>query len=311
MKNKLLVSVFAVVVAVFAFTSCEQKSDVMGVCSDLVKESLHSTPRSLVVLENKSLSIVEYEFAGGVDDNRLLYRTIAFGDGSFSPKKVDTLLYTYGEWEEHNTQYYLTVTPKDGEPFKLIYKANSLIAPGARPVGGEANDNVARVEKLEKVVNNLPNTKWEGLYEGEYVLDSVFRDSIRSIFIPPMTFKEDTIKVFDRMDTVGADTSCYYMIEFNRDATTFANTGHYYRKEVRTKYDKVNRVIDTISVKLKEYDGNWFIDGFTSDSRFSIGFLSSTPDVLGDPMNITKFVMDDASKPDGFLYNGATFHRLP
>jgi len=311
MKNKLLVSVFAVVVAVFAFTSCEQKSDVMGVCSDLVKESLHSTPRSLVVLENKSLSIVEYEFAGGVDDNRLLYRTIAFGDGSFSPKKVDTLLYTYGEWEEHNTQYYLTVTPKEGEPFKLIYKANSLIAPGARPVGGEASDNVARVEKLEKVVNNLPNTKWEGLYEGEYVLDSVFRDSIRSIFIPPMTFKEDTIKVFDRMDTVGADTSCYYMIEFNRDATTFANTGHYYRKEIRTKYDKVNRVIDTISVKLKEYDGNWFIDGFTSDSRFSIGFLSSTPDVLGDPMNITKFVMDDASKPDGFLYNGATFHRLP
>jgi len=311
MKNKLLVSVFAVVAALFAFTSCEQKSDVMGVCSDLVKESLHSTPRSLVVLENKSLSIVEYEFAGGVDDNRLLYRTIAFGDGSFSPKKVDTLLYTYGEWEEHNTQYYLTVTPKDGEPFKLIYKANSLIAPGARPVGGEASDNVARVEKLEKVVNNLPNTKWEGLYEGEYVLDSVFRDSIRSIFIPPMTFKEDTIKVFDRMDTVGADTSCYYMIEFNRDATTFANTGHYYRKEIRTKYDKVNRVIDTISVKLKEYDGNWFIDGFTSDSRFSIGFLSSTPDVLGDPMNITKFVMDDASKPDGFLYNGATFHRLP
>jgi len=311
MKNKLLVSTFAVGIALLAFTSCEQKTDVMGVCSDLVKESLHSTPRSLVKVEGHSISIVEYEFAGGVEDNRLLYRSILFGDGEFSSKKVDTLLYTYGEWEEHNTQYYLTVTPKEGDPYKLIYKGNTLITPDEKLIGGEATDNVARVEKLEKVINNLPNTKWEGLYEGDYVLDSVFRDSIRDIFIPPMTFIKDTIKIFDRMDTVSADTSCYFMIEFNRDATTFANTGHYYRKEIRSKYNLTTHTCDTISVKVKEYDSNWFIDGFSSDSRFSIGFLSATPNVIGDQLNITKFVMNDPSKPDGFLYNGATFKRLP
>ena len=310
MKNKLLVSVFAMAIAAFAFTSCETKSNVMDVCSDMIKESMHGTPRSLVTLEDHSLSIVEYEFAGGVDDNRLLYRSIVFGDGSFSPKKVDTLLYTYGEWGEANTSYTLNVTPSVGDPYTLIYEGNAFVTPDGKVIGGEASDNVARVEKLEKVINCLPNTKWEGLYEGDFVLDSVFRDSIRTRFIPPMTYITDTIQVFDRMDTVAADTVCTYILEFNRDATTFANTGYYYRKEVRTKYDKKSHICDTLSVKIKEYDSNWFIDAFTSDSRFTVGFLSATPDVTGDPLGISKFVMNDASKPDGFLYNGAAFKRI-
>lgn len=311
MRNKLLVSAFAVGLALVAFTSCENKSDVTAVCSDLIKESLHSSPRSLVKLDEHSLSIEEYEFVGGVNDNRLLYRTIAFGDGSYTPKTVDTLLYTYGEWQEHNTQFTINVTPANGEPYTLIYRGNAFITPDGKTIGGEATNNVARVEKMDKVISNLPNTKWEGLFEDEYVLDSVFRDSIRNIYIPPMTFLTDTIKIFDRMDTVSADTTCYYIIEFKRDATTFANTGHYYRKEVRTKYDKSTRTCDTLSVNIKEYDGTWFIDGFSSDSRFSIGFLSATSGTVGDPLSISKFVMGDASKPDGFLYNGASFHRLP
>ena len=311
MKNKLLVSAFAVAIALVAFTSCENKSDVTAVCSDLIKESLHSSPRSLVKLGEHSISIEEYEFVGGVNDNRLLYRTIEFGDGLNTSKKVDTLIYTYGEWQEHNTQYTINVTPANGDPYTLIYRGNAFITPEGRAIGGEATDNVARVEKLDKVISNLPNTKWEGFFEDEYVLDSIFRDSIRVSFIPPMTFIYDTIQVFERMDTVSSDTTCYYLIDFNRDASTFANTGHYYRKEVRTKYDKATRTCDTLSVTIKEYDSNWFIDGFSSDSRFSIGFLSVTPGTIGDPLSISKFVMNDASKPDGFLYNGATFHRLP
>ena len=311
MKNKLLVSVFAVGIALFAFTSCEQKSNVMGVCSDLLKESIHGTPRSLVKVDGPALSIEEYEFLGGVNDNRLLYRSIAFGDKVFTPKKADTLQYTYGAWEEQYTQFYLMVTPKSGEPYKLIYRGNALITPEGKTIGGEATDNVARVEKLEKVINCLPNTKWEGVFEGEYVLDSVFRDSIRTRFIPPMTFITDTIKVIDHMDTVSADTSCYYRLEFYRDDTTLAKTGHFYSKEVRSKYNTKTRVCDTLSVKVKEYDSQWFIDGFTSDSRFSIGFISANPGVVGDPLSISKFIMNDPGKPDGFICKGATFTRLP
>lgn len=311
MKNKLLVSVFAMAIAAFAFTSCETKSDVTAVCSDMVKESIHGTPRSLVTLEGQTLSIEEYDFIGGVNDNRLIHRYIAFGNGTSSPKTVDTLQFTYGDWEEHNTQYYLDVTAKDGVPFKLIYRGNAFITPDGKVIGGEASDNVARVEKLEKVTNSLPNTSWEGSYEGDFVLDSVFRDSIRTRFIPPATFITDTILVFDRMDTVSADTTCFYILEFNRDATTFANTGHYYRKEVRTKYDLKTHTCDTVSVNVKEYESNWFIDAFTSDSRFSVGFVSITPGVEGDVLSISKFVMNDPSKPDGFIYKGANFTRLP
>ena len=312
MKNKLLVSVFAAAIAIFAFTSCETKSpSVTDVCTDMVKESLHKTPRSLTVLNGQVLTIDEYEFAGGVNDDRLIYRKLVFGDRAFTPKSVDTLTYEYGEWGESNTQFTLNVTPKTGEPYVLIYKGNALITPDGKVIGGEATDNVARVDKFEKVINCLPNTKWQGHYEGEFVLDSVFRDSICTIFIPPMTFKTDTIKIFDRMDTVSADTTCYYTLEFKRDAATLANTGHYYRREVRSKYDKKTRICDTISVNVKEYDSSWFFATFSSDSRFAVGFQSATAGVEGDQLGISKFVMNDPNKPDGFIYSGASFTRLP
>jgi len=309
MKNKLLVSVFAVGLAVFAFTSCETKSNVMDVCTDMVKESLHKTPRSLVVVNGESLSISEYEFAGGVNDNRLLYRSIAFGNGMYVPKTVDTLTYTYGEWSEQNTAYSLHVTAKSGETYNLIYKGNSLITPEGRTIGGSADDNVARVEKWEKVINSLENTKWEGLYEGDFVLDSVFRDSIRTIFIPPATFKTDTIKVFARMDTVAADTMCYYTFEFNHNAATLVNTGHFYKKEIRSKYDLETRTATILSVKEKEYDCNWFFGSVSSDKRFSIELVSTTTGVEGDKLNISKYEAGDSGKPAAFICFGADFKR--
>ena len=81
--------------------------------------------------------------------------------------------------------------------------------------------------------------------------------------------------------------------------------------DIHSKYDKKTQSCDTISVTVKEYDCVWFINAFSSDSRFSVSFISTTPGVEGDPISISKFVMNDQSKPDGFLYSGASFHRLP
>lgn len=310
MKNKLLVNVFATAVALFALTSCEQKSNVMGVCSDLVKQSLHKSVRSLVEVEGQTLTISEFEFAGDVNDDRLIYREIAFGNGMYEPKTVDTLRYTYGEWSEKNTVYSLNVTPKNGEPFQLLYRGNSLITPDGRVIGGEATDNMARVDKWEKTLLAIQNTEWEGLYESDYVLDSVFRDSVRVSFIPPMTFIYDTIQVFDRLDTVSADTTCLYLLSFYRDPVTMENTGHYYRKEVRSKYDKKTRVCDTLSVTIKEFDCEWFFSSVNSDAKFNITFVPTTSATDVEVLGISKFKMGDPAKPDEFLYKGATFHRL-
>ncbi len=310
MKNNLLLSVIAVLVAALALTSCEQPSNVTEVCTDMVKQSMHKSARSLAQFDSTTLTLAfyEYEFLGGVDDNRLAYRTIGFGHGFDQPKKVDTLTYEYGEWGEGNTSFSLYVTPFTGEPYTLWYKGNAFITPDGKAIGGEGTDNTARVEKWEKLLAEFPNTQWEGTYKNEFVLDSVFEDSIRTIIIPPFTFITDTIKVFKgKMDSVSADTSCYYRMEFKRDPITLQNTGHFYQKEVRTKYDRETKQETIISEKVKEYDCIWYFSSVSSDARFVVTLQSTTEGVKGDELNISKYKLNDKTNKVEFLLNGATF----
>lgn len=309
MRNKLLVSVFATALAALAFTACENKTaDVTEVCTDMMKDNLHKSARSLVSLDGEVLTIEEYEFAGGVNDNRLIYRTMSFGNGVYKPKTVDTLTYEYGEWQDLNTTFTLLVTPSAGEPYTLLYKGNSLITPDGRAIGGEGLNNAARVEKWEKTINTLPNTKWEATFEGEFVMDSIFRDSIRNIFIPPMTYKTDTIKIFSgKMDTLSADTTCYYSFEFTQDPISKATTGHFYRKSVRSTYDRATKQTTIVSQDSVKYDYNWFFTEVSSDAKFMIELKSLTSGVEGEKLNISKYKLDDAGKPAEFLLNGMTF----
>ena len=307
MKNKLLVSLFAVAIAAFAFTSCEKNEapNVTEVCSDMVKESLHKSPRSLVLLNGEVLSMEEYEFAGGINDNRLLYRTIAFGNGVNNQKKVDTLTYEYGEWQENNTVFSLKVFPKAGEPFTLLYRGNAFITPEGHVIGGEGLDNAARVEKWEQVIATLPNTKWEGAYKAEFVMDSIFRDSIRTTFIPPATYKKDTIQIFTgKMDTLSADTACYYKLSFYQDAATKATTGHLYQRSVRTTYDRETKKETIVTESIKEYDYSWFFSEVSSDSKFVIQ-IKNTVSGEGEKLSISKYKNDESNVE--FLLNGLTF----
>ena len=306
MKNNLLLSVIAVLVAALALTSCEKPSNVTEVCTDMVKQSMHKSARSLAQLDGEVLSICEYEFLGGVNDNRLVYRTIAFGNGFDQPKKVDTLTYEYGEWGEGNNSFSIYVTPPAAEPYTLWYEGNAFITPDGKKIGGEGLDVMARVEKWEKVIATLPNNKWEGTYSAEFVTDSVFRDSIKSIFVPPMSFKYDTIKVFDRLDTVSADTTCYYSFELKRDAQ-FANTGTFYKKSVRSTYDRETKQVNIISETVTEYDCKWFFSEVSSDSKFTITLQNVNDEKQGEKMSISKYKTDEAGKALEFLLNGATF----
>ena len=311
MKNKLLVTLFAAVVA-FAFTACKNKSDVLDVNSDLVKVTMHKSARSLVELKGETLSITEYEFSSpNVDDNRLMLRTISFGNGTYSPKNVETMTYEYGAWNENYTAYSLLVSPASGAPYTMWFGSNAFKLPDGRVVGGEGSDNTARVEKWEKTLLAIQNTQWEGVYRAEFVLDSVYRDSIRTRFIPPMTFITDTIKVFDHMDTVSADTTCRYMLRFDRDAATLANTGHFLRVESRTEYDKATHTCDTIiGPIITEFDGSWYFSSVSSDSKFNITFVPNDLNAEEEVLAISKFRMGDPAKPDEFLYKGATFSRI-
>lgn len=307
MKNKLLVTGFAMVMA-FAFISCENKSDVTGTCEDMVKESIHKSPRSLSELKGKTITIAEYDFMGGVNDNRMLYRIIQFGDSIDTPKRVDTMTYEYGEWNELNTAYSLYVTPRSGSQYTLWYRGNALVAPDGRVYGGEGTSNTARVEKLEKTIASFPNTKWEAMFRDELVMDSVFRDSIR--WIPfPKPGHADTIPWFDHMDTVSADTTCYFYMEFDRDADTYANTGRFYQRGVRSTYNRGTKQIDTISVDTASYAFRWYFSEVSSDSKFIITLFNTTSEGKDEILNISKYKTDDEGVAKEFLLGGLTYTR--
>lgn len=309
MKNKLLVTLFAAVVA-FAFTACKNKSDVLDVNSDLVKVTMHKYPRSLVQLAGQTLTISELEFASAdVNDNRMVYREISFGNGTPKTKKEENLVYQYGEWNSDYTSYSLYITPSTSAPYTMWYRGNAFVLPDGRAIGGEGTDNTARVEKWEKTIATFPNTNWDGTYRDKYVLDSIFRDSIRTTYIPPMTFIVDTIKIFTgKMDTLSSDTTVFYKLTVNRDAAC-KNTGHFYMKSARTKYNRDTKTADTISSYVKEYDFDWYFSDVSSDAKFSINLESKTDGQKGDQLDISKYKTDSLGVASEFLCRGAMFYR--
>ena len=138
-------------------------------------------------------------------------------------------------------------------------------------------------------------------------MDSIFRDSIRTIFIPPMTYKKDTIKIFSgKIDTLSADTTCYYTIEFTHNPTTNATTGHFYQKSVRSTYDRATKQTTIVTQKVREFDYNWFFTEVSSDAKFVIE-LKGVAGGDGEKLNISKYKVDDTGKAAEFLLNGLTF----
>lgn len=319
MKNKLLVTLCAAVAVSLAFTSCKPKSDAKDVCDDLLKTSLHKSPRSLLQLKGETLTIKEFEFASAnVNDNRIIYREISFGNGVDQTKKVLNLTYEYGDWNDNNTGYSLTFNP--ATPYASAwYSGNSLITPDGLAFGGEGNANTARVEKWEKTLGTILNTDWEGTFRDKYETDSIFRDSIYK-HMSHGKIVRDTIKVFDHLDTLCADTTACYYLTLNRDAE-YKNTGHFNLKEFHAKYDTLNKKVDTFDIKIREYDFKWYFTSVSSDSKFVIELKNSSTGKIDDVFDISKYkyeekyeqdtttmVMDTIVKHE-FLRGGLMFYR--
>lgn len=307
MKNKLLVCVCSLALVAFGLTSCEpERGNVTDVCTDMLKETMHKSARSLDQLDGQKLRISEYEFLGGVNDNRLVRRTILFGNGAGEDKKVDSLTYEYGEWLDQNTAFTLLVTPREGEPYTLIYKGDAFRDPeGLMYSVPELPVVAARVEKWESVINSLPNSAWEVNYKGEYVLDSVFRDSVK---IVPVPFPHEVIiKVFDHMDTVSADTTCLIRYEFRRDLATKVNTGRLIRNGVRSHYDRQTK--QTIVDKETEWEANfeWYFPDVSSDKKFTISTISKTAGVDNENLKVTGYKIDEKGKGVQLTLGGLTY----
>ena len=308
MKNKLLVTAFATVMA-FAFVSCEKRAEVTGTCEDMLKESIHKSTRSLAELNGKALTVSEYEFMGGINDNRMLFRTISFGDSVYSPQSIDTLTYEYGEWNESNSAYSLYITNRSGSKSTFWYTGNAFITPEGRSYGSDGVGVTARVGKFEKTIASFPNTKWEGTYKGKLVMDSIFRDSIYK-HMSHGKIVYDTIKIFTgKMDTLNADTLCYYYMEFDRDADSYANTGRFYQRIVRSKYDRTTQTIDTIKMDTLNYNIVWYFSDVSTDAKFVISLNNVASEEEGHVFSISKYKTDSVGVGNEFLAEGITFTR--
>jgi hypothetical protein len=189
----------------------------------------------------------------------------------------------------------------------LWYIGNAFHTPDGKIIGGEGLDVLARAEKWEKTIASFPNSEWEGTFQDEFVLDSVFLDSVKVTFIPPMTFLRDTIKIFSgKMDTLSADTTCYYRFDLKRDPDTYANTGHMYKKSIRSTFDRETGTKTIVSETVTEYDFNWFFTDVSSDTKFTIT-LQSIVDGETTNLSISKYKLDEAGKAAEFLLGGVTY----
>ncbi len=311
MKNKLLVTLCAAVAVSLAFTSCKPKSDVTDVCGDLLKTTMHGSPRSLLQLKGETLTIKEFDFpSANVNDNRIIYREISFGNGVDQPKKVLNLTYEYGDWNDNNTGYSIFFNP--ATPYASAwYSGNSFITPDGLAFGGESNANTARVEKWEKVLASFPNTDWTATFMDEISYDSVFQYKYDTTYLPPtfINFVIDTIKKFDSLKIRNADTICTYEYVFNRNADTYANTCHLKRTGVRSKYNADKGKPDTINLDVKDIDYVWFFSSVSSDSKFSVALKSKTVGAEDEVLDISKYKTDSVGAASSFLYGGLNYTR--
>ena len=111
------------------------------------------------------------------------------------------------------------------------------------------------------------------------------------------------------MDTLNADTTCYTRFEVKRDPVTFANTGHVYRRIVNSTYNRKTNKVDTINMKVAEYDCNWFFSEVTTDSKFTIATESTTAGEEGEIMSISAYKVDDAGVANTLKLGGLTYTR--
>lgn len=131
------------------------------------------------------------------------------------------------------------------------------------------------------------NTDWEATFRDKYEVDSVFRDSIYK-HMSHGKIVRDTIKVFDHLDTLCADTTACYYVKLNRDSA-YKNTGFFSLTEFHVKYDSVSKTNDTSDIKIKEYDFEWYFSEVSSDAKFKIILKDASTGEAKDTLDISKY----------------------
>ena len=273
MKNKLLVSAFAMAFVALAFTSCKEKVDFDAICDGISNQTVQGI-FSGASLYGDSLFVTEYNFK---KDGTVEFVGMVTGDGIYkAPIKAQFSSWEFGEYNNQKLGRYIILHPADGSEARKVNFIRAAIEEDGLPIMGDKNDKVTDLPKTETAITGK---KWHGNDTTFYKIDTIMNvmqvDSIvykhkegKKYVIDSVHY--DTTYIQTKMKwAVGPKTIAERRIELNRNETTLENTGKWYMVEKAYEYDKnrnPKQVLDTIS----SYDFHWTFVSYASTAAFSI-----------------------------------------
>lgn len=291
MKNKLLVSVFAVALVALSFSSCKEKTDFDAIVNQLSKETLKGYfSGSEADSVDLVMRIAQYQF---LESDSVLRTVLAIGDGvNVEPATRKFASWSFGEYNTGGKGRYIILNPgnEEGEPLKVNFINGGIVEenqPAALDINNKVNDLIPSQDKMigKKWYGN--DTTWfrvdtmiiEIQYDTTYtykpkkdpVTGKTMRDSLGHIIyeqtIKDIIEKEVEKKVKKNVSPTKVDIRQFELV---RDPNTFVNTGKWYLKAEEYKVDKTTRHSETILDSLSTYDFHWSFEEFSTPTNFVI-----------------------------------------
>ena len=291
MKNKLLVSVFAVALVALSFSSCKEKTDFDAIVDQLSSETLKGYfSGSAADAQDLVMHIAQYQF---LESDSVLRTVLAIGDGvNNTPTTRKFASWSFGEFNNGGKGRYITLNPgnEGGDPLVVNF-INGGIVEENQPDALDKND---KINDLIPAQDKMIGKKWYGNDTSWFTVDTVItviqydttytykpkrdpetgqivRDEEGHIIyeqtIKDITEKEVEKKVKQKVTPTKVDIR---QLELVRDPETFVNTGKWYLKTEAYNVDKKTRQSETILDSLSTYEFHWSFDNFASSTSFVI-----------------------------------------
>ena len=287
MKNKLLVSAFAMAFVALAFTSCKEKVDFDAICDGISNQTVQGI-FSGASLYGDSLFVTEYNF---LKDGTAEFDVMVFGDGIYkAPQKTKFSSWEFGEYNNQNLGRYIILHPADGGAPRKVNFIRAAIEEDGLPIMGDKND---KITEMTTVQESVLGKKWAGSDTVFFKIDTVVNVLKLDTVLRRTGYKKDEDGnimrdslgypiweyVVDHIDTTITPTKMKWpiapksinvrRIEINRDSTSLTNTGKWYM--MNKEYEINDKRVTTLKVDtMASYDFHWNYLSFKSSSAFSI-----------------------------------------
>ena len=291
MKNKLLVSVFAMALVGLSFTSCKEKTDFDAIVNQISKETLKGYfSGSEAEANNLVMRIAQYQF---LESDSVIRTVLALGDGvNGQPATRKFASWSFGEYNNGGKGRYLTLDPgnEGGEPLVVNFINGGIVEEG-QP---EAIDQNNKIKDVVPAQDNMVGKNWYANDTVWFTIDTTvtqiqydtiytykpkkdpetgktMRDDEGHVIyeqtIKEIKEKEVPVKQKKKVTPTKVDIR---QLVLSRDPQTFANTGTWYLKTEAYSVDKTTRKSETLVDSLSTYNFHWSFENFTSSSSVVI-----------------------------------------